>query len=286
MLQRSFILFPKISEKDEEAFWAQGILDWNDFLDKLQKLPYHPRLKARWEKSVYRAEEELTKGHSFYFFQHLPDTQKWRILANFLNDTAFIDIEAYQPRPGHFIPTVIGIVHKNAYTSFVRGRNLHRFSDFIRRAKCIVTFGGDRFDHVLLHKVFPHALERIPCIDLQPLFQRLGYPTGLKKLETHLGWKRKGGLDGLSGWVAVHLWEKHVEGDDRALQALIRYNYEDTVRLPALAVLAYNELVKMGGYPFPFLRKPRVRIRGPEFDRSIIREIRQKFGKRILVWEK
>lgn len=281
MLTRSFLLLRGVDEHLEREFWQSGILSWDDLIENLHELPYHPRRKHAWRRRIEQAEEALTQHNARFFERYLPASERWRMLADFQDRTAYLDVEAYQWRPGKYRLTLAGLIYRNQYHAFIRGKNLHELPRFLNNVHFIVTFGGQNFDMRMLFETFDLNERNFSYFDFQPLYKRLNLPQGLKKLERLFGWRRGHGLDGLSGWVAVQLWERHQEGDDRALKALIRYNFEDVIHLPFLAAFAYNKMIDMYNYPFKPLPLPELKIRRPYFDRSIIYEMRRRFNRRV-----
>ncbi len=276
MLTRSFIFLRGVGEREERHFWAQGIYSWDALLDALPELPVHPRRKSVWIRQIAAAEHALREMDISWLARNFPATERWRLIPDLWSVTAFVDVEAYQIRPGQYRMTIAGVLFRNAYHSFLAGRNLSALSRLLADARLMVSFGGQGFDLQMIRQTFPHWQLPFLHIDLQPLYRRAGLPEGLKKLERMFGWKRGAGLDGLGGWIAVQLWEWHQEGDDRALQALIRYNFEDVIHLPELAVFIYNELAEQLRCPFPRFHPPLPRLRPPDVDRSIIAELHRR----------
>ena len=281
MLTRTFLLLSGVDEEQERAFWSQGILSWDDLIRVLPDLPFHPRRKASWQHRIEQAEAALHRFDARFFERHLPASERWRMLVDFLPRTAYLDVEAYQVRPGQYQLTLVGLIYHNRYHTFIRGRNLRELPRFMKNVRFIVTFGGQNFDMRMLLQTFDFKDRPFSSCDFQPLYKRLELPQGLKKLEQMFGWRRGHGLDGLGGWVAVHLWERHREGDDRALRALIRYNFEDVIHLPFLAAFAYNKMIEKFEYPFDPIPMPEMKLKRPYFDRSIIYELRRRFRRRV-----
>src|SRR2546428_626169 len=101
---------------------------------------------------------------------------------------------------------------------------------------------GSRFDVPFLRKAFPRMhLDQIHLDLVHPL-RRLGFVGGLKAIESQVGILRSEETTGLGGFDAVRLWRAHDEGDDDALDLLLRYNMEDVVNLEPLTELAYEGL--------------------------------------------
>ena len=280
MLTRSFIFLDGVGPETERRLWELGIATWQGYHERIRELPFHPRRKYRWQKQLWDAEDALNRRDARYFERWLPHGELWRMLADFWDETAFLDVEAYQKKPGRYVLTLVGMLYRGVYQAFVRGRNLRDVKGRLRRARFLVTFGGQNFDLRMLTATFGLEDRRFAACDFQPIYKVLGLPQGLKKLEKMFGWRRGSGLDGLGGWLAVQLWEMHREGDDRAIRALIRYNYEDVIHLPFLAVYAYNRMIEQFRYPFHPLPLPEITPRAPRFDRSVLYDVKRRFYRR------
>jgi len=106
----------------------------------------------------------------------------------------------------------------------------------------LVTFNGASFDVPVL-AAEGVRIPAVPHMDLRPVFGRVGYDGGLKKIEEKLGFAREGDVKGLSGWDAVKLWRRwEREGDKAALDRLVAYNVADFENLEPLAQLATRML--------------------------------------------
>src|SRR5207245_10053091 len=112
-------------------------------------------------------------------------------------------------------------------------------------------FRAPRFAVPFLRKAFPRMhLDQIHLDLVHPL-RRLGFVGGLKAIESQVGILRSEETTGLGGFDAVRLWRAHDEGDDDALDLLLRYNMEEVVNLEPLAELAYEGLSSLcveGGF--------------------------------------
>jgi uncharacterized protein YprB with RNaseH-like and TPR domain len=71
----------------------------------------------------------------------------------------------------------------------------------------------------------------------------IGYSGGLKKIECSLGIRRSEETEGISGFEAVHLWNKYRRGDEEALETLIKYNKEDVENLKTIIEMTYQKMM-------------------------------------------
>ncbi len=90
----------------------------------------------------------------------------------------------------------------------------------------LFTYNGHCFDLPVIRKQLGLDLRaRFASCDLRFVCQRYGLRGGQKAVEHQLGHRRA--LEGMDGWEAVILWQRHVRGDAAALPRLLRYNAED-----------------------------------------------------------
>jgi hypothetical protein len=93
-------------------------------------------------------------------------------------------------------------------------------------------------------------------IDLRFPLAALGYKGGLKKIEQSLGLEREGPVAFLDGWCAVLLWQYHQQGEEGALETLLRYNLEDVIHLPILLAVVYNTRIQRLPFFLPQIEIP------------------------------
>lgn len=155
---------------------------------------------------------------------------------------AFLDIETTGLSSYYHHVTVVGLYDGQAFRCYTRGFNLHRFIEEIRNYDLLVTYNGSSFDLPFLRAEFPGVQFPPVHIDLRHLLRRLGYRGGLKAIEQQLGIQRKESIQGIDGFMAVVLWQRHLLGDPQALQTLMEYNRADVVNIKALMEIAYDML--------------------------------------------
>ena len=265
LLTHSFLHLTGVGRATEESWWDQGIDDWDD-------LAQSGHADAQQLADLKESAVRLNQRDSAWFERRLPAAERWRLYADFLDDAAFLDIETTGLSSEYSYTTMVGVLDNSGYHAFVRGDNLDEFLCSLRRYKLVVTFNGASFDLPFLRGEFGKLPDGFAHMDLRWVLARLGYRGGLKKIERSTGLDRQGGLADLDGRHAVLLWEMAQQGEDEALETLIRYNAEDVASLPLLAEMALLEHsagTPMGVEPVP--RFPRFDCSALPYDRSLIK---------------
>jgi hypothetical protein len=233
LLKNSFLHLPGISIDDEEDLWVAGVRDWSDavasgLLDEEQK------------QAVERSVAALENRDSLYFGEMYRAQHRWRLLPDFADETAFLDIET-TGLGGEAYLTMCGVLDSDGFRAYVRSENLENLASDLDRYRIVVTFNGLSFDVPWLRRELGPLLENAAHVDLMHVLRGIGMRGGLKKIERAVGLDRGDDLSMLSGRDAVVLWNMAQEGEPRALETLIRYNAEDVASLPLLAEYAYGQ---------------------------------------------
>jgi uncharacterized protein len=272
MLTHTFVHVPGIGDQTEQRLWALGVVDWEC---AMQDLP--SGVSARCRKCLPCAIEEsrqaLARRDVAYFAQRLGAAHHWRLYPTFAERAAFLDIETTGLGDSSVI-TTIAVYDGQSIRTYVRDQNLQEFPADIRQYQLLVTYNGKCFDVPFLERGFRMRLPQ-PQIDLRYVLAALGYKGGLKNCEHLLGIPRPEALQEVDGFMAVQLWRAHIQGDRRALPALLRYNIEDAVNLQWLMETAYNLAIARLPVPLSVAQIPvctRPRIDWP-FDPGIIQEL-------------
>lgn len=186
----------------------------------------------------------LNNCDSSYFVSRLNHNEHWRLFDEFRKDSVCLDIETTGTYPGEDAVTVVGLYDCNGMKTYIQGINLDQraLSDVLSGYKLLITFSGRSFDVPFLKKCMPGFNINFPHFDLCLAGHKLGMRGGLKKFEAYLGIRRDDDITGMSGYDAVILWNRYINGDNRALDLLIRYNEADTRNLFDLAEMFYKRL--------------------------------------------
>lgn len=242
MISHSFIQLPGIGAITEKNLWSEGISTWDDFI-KSNYLP--TALSERLPKLnplLHECKLRLKNYDGAFFQRCFPNNERWRIYSDFRDRAAFLDIETTGLSPLDSHITMVGILDTKGYTAYITGKNLDDLPKCLAPYDLIVTFNGTSFDLPYLIGQFGNIFKHKAHLDLRYALKRLGYSGGLKVIEriTNLG--RPSEFSSLNGYDAVLMWRMWLDGDEGALNTLIRYNAEDVASLPALAELVYNQL--------------------------------------------
>ncbi len=233
LLRRSFILFDGIGRKTESRLWQSGACDWDD----LRTTP-HFRHRACLGEQVDIAEERLAAGDAAFFYDRLPQPEKWRMLTSMIERFAFIDIEL-DGSTSYSSPTVLGICRRGSYRCLVRGIDLDasNLAKALSGTSVIVTYNGKRHDLHHMSGLLPRTPGGMRVLDLRNIALPAGYTGGLKLLERELGIVRNRYVELAASGQSTSLWRKwRRNGTRRALELLIAYNREDTCNLSPIAL--------------------------------------------------
>ncbi len=242
MLEHTFIHLPNIGSITERELWDSGIHTWADFLSG-KRLPMRAR-DSTLRASVAECVERLDDMDSAYFARAVPKRETWRMYAEFRETTAFLDIETTGLFAETSDLTVVGILDRDGYHSYVDDWNMADFREAIESYDLIVTFNGAAFDLPFIEHRFGSLFANTPHLDLRYALQRIGFTGGLKKIERQLDVGRPSELTLLESYDAVRMWRMWKRGSRGARDTLIRYNAEDVVSLPKLADIVYNRLTR------------------------------------------
>lgn len=243
MLQRTFCHLPGISPAREQQLWAAGFHSWSD----LAAATPVPGLRRQAAVALEESCTRFAAGDSGYFGRLLPAREQWRLLPEYPEATAYLDIETTGLSRGADAVTTIALCDGQTVRTFVQGENLDDFPAAVAPFKLLVTYNGKCFDLPFLEASFGMRFDQAH-LDLRYVLHSLGLRGGLKGCERQLGIGRNE-LAGIDGFFAVLLWQEYCRsGNRQALETLLAYNVADTVNLVTLAVHAYNR--KLAATPF------------------------------------
>ena len=273
MLKHTFLHVPGVGPNTELKLWERGILSWEDYLTNSGQFGLGRRNQLNLDKYIERSLDALRCGDALFFEHLLPKKEIWRIYPEFKDRSVFLDIETTGlGGQGDYI-TVIGLFNGREIKTFIRGQNLEDFPAELKNYSVMVTYNGKCFDIPFIESEFKNLKFTQAHFDLRYPLYRLGYSGGLKQAEINVGIRREKGLEDIDGYLAVILWRKHLEGDERALPALVRYNIEDVVNLKYLMEFGYNRMTRSLPIPIDYLEPGRaIKIDVP-FDPNVVQDI-------------
>ncbi len=258
--------------------WDRGILSWEHYLANSGQSGLGRQSQLNLDKYIESSVEALRHGNALFFEYLLPKREIWRIYREFEDRSVFLDIETTGlGAQGDYI-TIIGLFNGRQIKTFIRGQNLEDFPAELKNYSVMVTYNGKCFDIPFIESEFKNLKFTQAHIDLRYPLYRLGYSGGLKQAEINVGIRREKGLEDIDGYLAVILWRKHLEGDERALPALVRYNIEDVVNLQCLMEFAYNRMIESLPIPIDYLEPRRETEIDVPFDPGIVQEIRREMS--------
>nr|MBC8361663.1 ribonuclease H-like domain-containing protein [Candidatus Desulfatibia profunda] len=242
MLKNTFRQVPGIGFKTEQRIWNSGIMEWDEF-----KAPYPRGFSWRQlddlESFLEESKKQLENRNPGFFTRRLPPKLHWRLLPEFRDSIAYLDIETTGTAAGYDRITTIVLYDGKTVYWYVSGQNLENFKTDVQKYDVIVSYNGKCFDIPFVESDLGLRLDQAH-IDLRYILASLGYKGGLKRCETLLGLDR-GELKGVDGFFAVRLWHDYQRNNNiKALDTLLAYNIQDAVSLETLMVTAYNLKIK------------------------------------------
>ena len=245
-LENSFIQIPRIGEKTEQKLWKKGITHWDHVEDTSN---ISDAKKDRILSFVEKARQNLEVNNSYFFGDKMPSKESWRLYKNFSENACFFDIETTGLDKKKNKVTTVGTYRAGESNVMVRGKDLNKenLKNEIEKASVIVSFNGKMFDVPFLNQNFDIEIDK-PHIDLRYPCKRLGLSGGLKQIEKDLKIERE--LKDVDGREAVRLWKRYENGDDKALEKLIKYNRYDAVNLEELLQLVHRRLTDKFYHPY------------------------------------
>jgi len=272
-LFNSFTFVKGIGIKAEARLRELGIYCWNDVIKK-QCPELFPKQKwyALWN-GVNSAIEALKNLNISQLTSLIPKIQHWKMIPNFIDRIAYLDIETTGLSPHYSQITTIAVYDGTRVHDFVRGDNLKQFPAFISKFPAITTFYGKSFDIPFIRHEMGIDFNQIH-FDVCFLLRRLKISGGLKKIERRFGISR-GALGDLDGYTAVILWKKFKQTRKKEyLDTLLAYNNEDVINLEFLLYKAYNLLIERERTFSPPLEFPKKEIKNPfQASKRVVREV-------------
>lgn len=243
MLKYTFIHIPGVGEKTERWLWQNNILCWEDYLKNSYQVRLPGRMRVTLSLFISFSSDALLRGDIHFFKKFLPERELWRVYPEFRKKTAFLDIETTGLGGGGDYVTVVGLFDGERVQFFIQGKNMQDFAKAIKKFSVIVTYNGKQFDLPFLKTAFRDLNFPQAHIDLRYLLRKLGYFGGLKAIERSLGIKRHKEVKNLTGYDAVLLWNRYLDGELEALELLLDYNREDVVNLKYLMEFTYQRMI-------------------------------------------
>jgi uncharacterized protein YprB with RNaseH-like and TPR domain len=245
----AFLHLPGFGPKKVEALKSRGIACWSDLLHHHHlDLPGLEDSAPEWVKQIWRDEQAITTNNLGHLVNTLHRSDHWRILADFLDQATYLDIETSgdQQRPEI---TLIIAKHKGCLHTYTAEHNLDDFLHLLDDITMLVTFNGASFDVPQMENHFHIPLRDIAHIDLRWVCYHTQMRGGLKEIERAIGLIRPADLIGMDGAEADWIWQRwKVTGNPALLKRLTRYCAADVIGLEHLSRWL---IAHLGGTPFP-----------------------------------
>lgn len=232
---------PGVKPAAERTLWELGAATWDHVIENPQRFPVHGVQPSSLARVLKNSEQRLRSRDHTYFRKRIPQREHWRVFPEWEDRLLYLDIETDGGWAGSSI-TMIGCYDGRNFRAFIKGKDLDAFPKYLENFGVLVTFFGSGFDIPMLKRLYFTLPFDQMHIDLCPAMRRLGYRSGLKKIERELGIARDSDTDGLTGRDAIMLWKHYSLGDKRALDLLVRYNAEDVVNMKTIMKFAYKHL--------------------------------------------
>jgi uncharacterized protein YprB with RNaseH-like and TPR domain/predicted nuclease with RNAse H fold/dephospho-CoA kinase len=263
MLENTFRHLSGYGVLKERRLWAQGICDWDSYEERAQsQLSLFSQLGEATRSELEDSRRALGTGDTDFFAVRLPKPEHYRIALTYPEDVLFLDIETTGLSLFYDEITLIGLSLGGEYRFHVAGQPLGSITDWIARAKCVVTFNGTLFDLKFLRQTHPELRLPKAHVDLRFLGRSVGLRGGQKEIERLIGFDRLFASD-MSGEAAPLLWHEYLMGNIDAFRKLVEYNRADVEGMKAIFDVAAERLIATRAIPSPRAQRPFSRLGSP-----------------------
>jgi len=232
----SFLHLPGFGPKKVATLRGQGIVNWTDLLHRHHHdLPGLDDSAPMWVKAIRAGMNALETNNLTHLVDTLHRSDHWRILADFIDQATFLDIET---SGDHLRPEITLIIckHRGELYTFTAEQNLEEFLDLLDEITLLVTFNGASFDVPQMENHFHIPMRDIAHIDLRWVCYHTDMRGGLKEIERAIGLIRPQDLIGMDGAEADWLWQRwKATGNSTLLNRLTRYCAADVIGLQHLS---------------------------------------------------
>lgn len=257
---------PGIGPKKVEALRGKGVRTWRDLREiHHARLPGIDHNAPPWLDAIHKCEDALAANDLRYLLEKLHRSDHWRVLADYIGQATYLDIETSGDDLLRPEITLIICLHRGRLHIFTADRNLDDFLPLLDEINLLVTFNGASFDVPQMEQHFHIPMNDIPHIDLRWVCYHAGLRGGLKEIERAIGLVRPADLIGMDGGEADWLWKRWKEtGNEKLVQRLTRYCAADVIGLGHLSqwlvssktnapspVFHWHGLPESAGSPYP-----------------------------------
>jgi len=251
LIEGALIHLPGIGEKRSQRLLANGKDSWEALLGEDMGIFGNGQQKVKLQKAVRKCRKALKEGNVGFLIKQLKPRDHWRILAAYIDEISFFDIETTGLGYESEI-SVIVCLHRGKLHTFVNGQNLDDFLLLLDEVKILGSFNGGSFDIPQIKTFFHIPDLECPHLDLRWITFHSGWSGGLKAIESQVGIHRPFDLSGVDGDEAQILWyEWEKTRNESSYKKLLRYCAADVI---SLSLLSYKILeqkkLKRGGNGF------------------------------------
>ncbi len=210
-----------------------GIRTWMDVVGQADRVPLGCRDALVDE--CRRCLVALSNKNVRYFVDSFTSQDRWRVLAEFFEQTSFFDIETTGLECDSRI-TVIACWHRGQLHTFVEHENLDDFLNLLDEVTLLASFNGSSFDVPRVLDFF--HIPELPCphLDLRWSCYHRGLRGSLKDIAGDTAMSRPADLRDADGLLALQLWNRWTMQQDRvARNRLLRYCASDVLMLVVVA---------------------------------------------------
>jgi uncharacterized protein YprB with RNaseH-like and TPR domain len=179
---------PGIGPQKIEQLFQRGVTSWPDLLDHCRagELPGLNSRNAKLIAALEAGESALANQQLAHLTQSLHNADHWRILADFIDDATFLDIETSGDELRPEITLIIA-KHRGRLHIFTAEQNLDEFLALLDDVTFWVTFNGISFDVPQLENHFHIPMRDIAHVDLRWVCYHAQLRGGLKEIERAVG---------------------------------------------------------------------------------------------------
>ena len=120
MIQRTFRHIRGIGPKYERLLWDAGILTWEDVFRTTELSPIPIHLWTKLQEELPHLKRAFAERNLLALQKIIPPKLQWRLIPNFWEEIAYLDIETTGYKPPASYITTIGVYDGKKIHNFTR----------------------------------------------------------------------------------------------------------------------------------------------------------------------